>query len=121
MNYKMFKDWRQIIKVPWIPLCDAFNSDNLLISSFVDTLRYLLPSLPFKCPIKPGRYYEYNVTIPDIKQRKGSADDQYFKTLLSLPNGVYRCDIYVKAASDPHWYFVQTFYEIKKRMNNDKF
>jgi hypothetical protein len=121
VNYKVYNNWRQIASLPWTPLCEILKSSNPLIQAALQNGKYFLPSFPYECPIKPGRYYEYNLTVPDINQWKGDEDDPYFKTVMNFPNGMLRFRAYFKTPKDPNAGFGQTYYEIKRRLNDAKF
>jgi hypothetical protein len=120
-DFKMFNHWRQIVNVPWINMCDVFTSDNNFIRTFVESWKYFLPSLPWACPIKPGRYDQNNVTIIDLNTWKGEEDDHFFKTVINLPNGIFRINIFFMRPNEPNLALFQYFYEIKRRLNDDKF
>jgi hypothetical protein len=119
--YKSHNNWRQIIKTPLIPICDVFSSDNLFISNYVKFLKSMYTTLPFKCPIKPGRYYQYNVNVSQSDQEENEKGNQYFEMTRALPNGIFQTSIYFETPEDPKSLFVQYYFRIKKRLNDETF
>lgn len=101
--------------------CDILESGNPIISAYIQHHKDLYPSLPFECPIKPGRYFQYNVTVSDSDVPDGKDGNQFFRTIATLPNGLYKQTLTFKTLDDPQCLMVQFIGEIKVRLNDDQF
>jgi Protein of unknown function (DUF1091) len=119
--YKNHNNWRQIINIKSVNICDVFSSSNPLILNYVKYLKAMFTSIPFDCPVKLGRYYQYNVSVanPDLRvTEKGNA---FFEMTTSLPNGVYRTNINFGTPEDPRGFLVQFTDRVEKRLNDENF
>lgn len=57
----------------------------------------------------------------DINQWQGEENDLYFKSVMNFPNGIFRARVYFKTPNDPQAGFMQSYYEIKRRLNDRLF
>lgn len=75
-----------------INLCDLIGG-WLVAIPFVESVKNsfyeILPFLPRKCPFSPGKYYGYNMSIPEQAIRK----DWKEISPIFMPNGVYRATL----------------------------
>jgi Protein of unknown function (DUF1091) len=117
MEFKIYNQWRRIVSIPSIKLCDVLKSENPFLKSILANYRIFMPWIPKSCPFKPGRYYQHNVSIIDLNYWKGSEDDAYYKTGSALPNGIYRGEYKIDLPGDPKAYFFQHYYRIQRRFN----
>lgn len=120
MNFKAYNQWRQIIQLPEIPICDVFNSKNPLIAALFENLRYFYPNMPLTCPIKPGKYHQYNITIGDINGWKQEGNPLQ-QTVLGFPNGLYLLKYFFIGPKDPNALIIINYLEVKRRMNHGTF
>lgn len=80
--------WRHIFVLKQIDLCEILAGKFQaipLVESVVNLTYKIAPFLPRKCPILPGKYYGYNLTISDSI----GIEETKFLTP-NLPNGIYR-------------------------------
>lgn len=86
----------------------------------MDSIRKAYPSLPFKCPIKPGPYYMYNVTRPE-NNGMVPLGPSTASTFYALPNGIYKYSLKLSFNQDPDGAFYEWHIEVKARLNDNNF
>lgn len=96
---KTLTNWRQIIKVDKVDLCDFYKNGNKL--PFIgDGMHYfldLIPNAPRGCPILPGEYYTHNISLGTAEQVASEPESFRF----GFPNGVYKHTITIYNDEDP--------------------
>lgn len=114
-------NWRQLIKIDKIDAC--LMASGLHSLPFVDQFFKLLKSMvngqiPMSCPLDPGEYYAYNLTMP-----YDTGQDLIIKTLTPsfLPNGIYRNFFRVSFPNDPDGLFNWNVLELNDRNRENKF
>jgi hypothetical protein len=110
------------------------------ISNRIDTFKLQFPTLPWICPIQPGKYsanytfvFEHNniatkQNVTHVQQNKSKlpfvfiAMENGFKIMdLDLPNGIYGNIINVTFPDDTQGFKFNYQYELRQRLGEDTF
>lgn len=128
MEFRLFlksshASWRQLIKVDRIDVCFILAGVNVIpmLKSATELIYMVVPSLPRKCPIMPGKISAVNATImsPEIVERFKKIINSFTASL--LPNGVYRGVIKYYTEEGSLAFLLYYHGEIYFRMNDDVF
>lgn len=68
-----------------------------------------MPNLPRGCPLKPGKYNTYNISV----KSDNDIEVEAFISPISLPNGLYRNTLRFYTNTDPegicYWFHVEKY------------
>lgn len=63
-HFIIYKNWRQLLKTSDFDLCQLFSFENNqpFLQGYLKNVQMKLTKIPLRCPMPPGRYYNYNIT-----------------------------------------------------------
>jgi hypothetical protein len=81
--------------------------------------RELLPKFPTSCPVTPGKYYQYNITVAFtgfIEFHDNPLVKRFY-----YPNGLYKFDFLAWNKDDPKFFQSTVLMEVKKHFGETEF
>lgn len=122
--YKTVSNWRLLFKCPEIEVCSYVNAGNMLpfFGAIYDEYRRRVPNMPYRCPVKPGRYFHTRITNEGPEPRNVTASNpKYAINHPPLPNGRYKVTGRVFTKEDPHAGYGQYQFIINRRLGEEDF
>lgn len=135
--YKSGQNWRQIINIKDVNFCEIAAGGNgmSLFKAIIDFYKKVLPNLPSKCPVLPGKYSvknatvsvspknEFNMTMKDFQNRTVVPYQDMWAAMSPtlMPNGLYRSIVRVYNQQDPIGFSMYWVSEVNHRWNDQDF
>jgi hypothetical protein len=106
------KNWRLIFKTPEVNVCLALRLGNWIPQyreAYHNFINVKFPNHSFTCPVKPGKYYVYDVVrFPEVLEENPITNG--FE--MELPNGNYRMVVKLANSLDPYIFSIQWYLEV---------
>lgn len=81
--------WHQFVSFEKIDVCallGEWHSAMPIVVNMKNLVFAMMPFMPRKCPIPPGKYYGYNISLNGWKEY----NSQKYLSPSLMPNGIYR-------------------------------
>lgn len=123
MSMKTVTNWRHLIDLPPVEYCGYMNGAFKVpyFEESINELKKDFPTLPWSCPLTPGKYYILNYTNVEKNRNATPAVNSKQKLDATLPNGVYKNVILLSSPNDPTVFRIEWHIQIQSRLNDESF